>query len=75
MRKALIPMLASLALCGAAAVALVAIQCAAQANPRKPVMVALVAPGTMLAQNMLARPGARDAMRAMPGAADMAAHA
>ena len=51
MRKALIPMLASLALCGAATVALVATNARAQTNSRKPVMAALVAPGTMLAQN------------------------
>ncbi len=69
MRKALIPMLASLALCGAATMALVASNARAQANPRKPVMVALVAPGK-LAQNL--PPGDRDAMR-MPTAADMAA--
>jgi LTXXQ motif family protein len=69
MRKALIPMLASLALCGAAAMALVASNARAQANPRKPVMVALVAPGK-LAQNL--PPGARNAMR-MPTAADMTA--
>ncbi|MGZ5929711.1 MAG: Spy/CpxP family protein refolding chaperone [Rhizomicrobium sp.] len=71
MRKALVPMLASLALCGAAVVALVATNARAQTSPRKPVMVALVAPGTMLAQNTLAGP-ARDDMRTMPGAAEMA---
>ena len=52
MRKALIPMLASLALCGAATAALVATNArAAPTNVRKPVMVALVAPGAQLAQN------------------------
>ena len=70
MRKALIPMLASLALCGAATAALVATNARAQTAVRKPVMVALVAPGTMLAQNTGAP--ARD-MR-MPGTAEMAAH-
>ena len=71
MRKALVPMLASLALCGAATAALVATNArAAQTNIRKPVMVALVAPGTVLAQNTPAPPGARE-MR-MP--ADMAAN-
>jgi len=72
MRKALVPMLASLALCGAATVALVATNARAQTSPRKPVMVALVTPGTMLAQNMPAPPEARD-MR-MPEGAEMAAH-
>src|SRR5579863_9061696 len=71
MRKALVPMLASLALCGAATVALVATNARAQTSPRKPVMVALVAPGAMLAQNTPAPPGVRD-MR-MPGAAEMVA--
>lgn len=42
MRKALIPMLASLVLCGAGALALVASNSHAQASPRKPVMVALL---------------------------------
>lgn len=67
MRKALIPMLASLALCGAAATALIASNARAQANPRKPVMVALVSP-EKLAQNMPS--GGPNAMR-MPSAADM----
>ena len=73
MRKALVPMLASLALCGTATAALIVNARAQtnQANARKPVMVALVAPGAMLAQNGSAS-GARD-MR-MPGSADMAAH-
>jgi hypothetical protein len=71
MRKALIPMLASLALCGAATAALIATNARAQTSPRKPVMIALVAPGTMLAQNMPAPPGARD-MR-MPVPTEMAA--
>jgi hypothetical protein len=52
MRKALVPMLASLALCGAGTAALIVTNArAAQSNVRKPVMVALVAPGTVLAQN------------------------
>lgn len=51
MRKALIPMFASLALCGAATMALVASNGRAQAHTQKPVMVALVSP-TQLAQNM-----------------------
>ena len=74
MRKALIPMLASLALCGAATAALVATNARAQTNPRKPVMVALVGPGTMMAQNTPPPGGGRD-MRGMhmPSPADMAA--
>ena len=73
MRKALVPMLASLALCGAGTAALIATNArAAPTNTRKPVMVALVTPGTMLAQNSPAPPGARE-MR-MPSPADMAAH-
>jgi hypothetical protein len=71
MRKALIPMLASLALCGAATVTLVATTAGAQTNTRKSVMVALVAPGTLLAQNDPAPPGNRD-MR-MPSPDEMAA--
>src|ERR1700759_4303721 len=71
MRKALVPMLASLALCGAATAALVATNArAAPTNTRKPVMVALVTPGTMLAQNSPATPGGHE-MRMPP---DMAAH-
>jgi hypothetical protein len=70
MRKALIPMFAALALCGAATVTLVATNARAQTAPRKPVMVALVAPGAMLAQND-AMPPNRD-MR-MPSPAEMTA--
>jgi hypothetical protein len=70
MRKALIPMLASLVLCGAATAALIA-NARAQTNPpRKPMMVALVNPGIMLAQNT--PPVGRD-MR-MPSPAEMSAH-
>lgn len=71
MRKALVPMLASLALCGAGTAALIATNArAAQTNVRKPLMVALVTPGTVLAQNNSAP--ARE-MR-MPNAGDMAAN-
>ncbi len=73
MRKALIPMLASLALCGAATVGLVATNARAQTSPRKPVMAALVAPGTMLAQETPPGPP-RDELRDMRSPADMAAH-
>ena len=70
MRKALVPMLASLVLCGAATTALVVNARAAPSNIRKPMMVALVTPGTMLAQNSATSPAARE-MR-MP--AEMTAH-
>jgi hypothetical protein len=51
MRKALIPMLASLALCAAGTAALIASNGRALANPRKPVMVALLG-DMLLAQNL-----------------------
>src|ERR1700744_4861313 len=51
MRKALIPMLASLALCGAGTAALIASNGHAQASPRKPVMVALLG-DFLMAQNL-----------------------
>ena len=51
MRKALIPMLASLALCGAGTLALIASNDRAQASPRKPFMVAILSDATLLAQN------------------------
>jgi hypothetical protein len=74
MRKALIPTLVSLALCGAATATLVATnataQTAAHANARKPMMVALVTPGTILAQNTA--PSSDRDMR-MPSAAEMTA--
>ena len=71
MRKALVPMLASLALCGAGTAALIVTNArAAQSNVRKPVMVALVAPGTVLAQN---GPAPSREMR-MPNAGDLAAN-
>ncbi|HWF65102.1 MAG TPA: hypothetical protein VN685_10860, partial [Rhizomicrobium sp.] len=52
MRKALIPMLASLALCGAGTLALIASNDRAQASPRKPFMVALLSDAALLAQNL-----------------------
>lgn len=60
MRKALIPMLASLVLCGTATAALIVNARAAPTNTRKPVMVALVAPGAQLAQSGPAAPGTRE---------------
>jgi hypothetical protein len=57
MRKALVPMLASLAVCGAATFSLVATNAGAEASPKKPVLMALVAPGQTLLQNDT--PGAR----------------
>jgi hypothetical protein len=44
MRKALLPMVASLALCGAATAALVATTARAEQSGRKPMMIALAAP-------------------------------
>ncbi len=43
MRKALLPMIASLALCGAATVALIATNAHAEQSGRKPVMLAAAA--------------------------------
>lgn len=50
MRKALVPMLASLVVCGAATACLFATNAGAEASPRKPVMMALVAPGETFAE-------------------------
>ena len=47
MRKALFPLIASLAVCGAATAALVATTARAEQTVRKPVMVALAAPSDM----------------------------
>ncbi|HEY4075859.1 MAG TPA: Spy/CpxP family protein refolding chaperone [Rhizomicrobium sp.] len=47
MRKALLPMIASLALCGTATAALIATNARAEQSTHKPVMVALVAPNEM----------------------------
>ncbi|MDB5741116.1 MAG: hypothetical protein JWP16_2156, partial [Alphaproteobacteria bacterium] len=41
MRKALLPMIASLALCGAATIALVATNARAEQSPKRPVMMAM----------------------------------
>ena len=49
MRKALLPMIASLALCGTATAALIATNARAEQSNRKPVMVALVAPNDLAA--------------------------
>lgn len=46
MRKALLPMLASLALCGAATAALIATNARAEQSARKPVMLALTGQGS-----------------------------
>jgi LTXXQ motif family protein len=64
MRKALIPMLASLALCGAGTAALITTNARAQANPRKPMLELVAASDDLMAQNLPIAPG-------MPG--DMAA--
>src|ERR1700748_1924135 len=47
MRKALVPMLASLALCGAATAALIATNARADQSGHKPVMIALVPPNNL----------------------------
>lgn len=74
MRKALLPMLASLALCGAATAALIASNAHAQPE-RKPMMVALVTPGMETAAPAAEAGGpGRDMGRAMPSPAEMAAH-
>ena len=57
MRKALIPMLASLVLCGAATTALVISSARAQPSPHNPLMV--TAPGVQLAANDSAPPPPR----------------
>lgn len=52
MRKALLPMIASLALCGASTVALIATNARAAQTPKPPVMVAMAgAPGITMAEN------------------------
>lgn len=57
MRKTLVPMVASLALCGAATVALIATNARAeQQNTRKPVMIALVTPNSMSGRTTAAPP-------------------
>lgn len=75
MRKAFVPLLASLLLCSAATGVLVATTARAQTESRKPMMVAMVGPGTMLAQNLPNAPTGRDMNdRRMPSAADIAQH-
>lgn len=51
MRKALLPMIASLLLCGSATIALVATNARAAQTARKPVMIAQVTPSELPAQN------------------------
>jgi LTXXQ motif family protein len=77
MRKALLPMIASLALCGAATGALIATNASAAGTPKKPVMVAMVgSPSigmtTAAAPDMGPPPGAlMDAPGDMGGAGPM----
>jgi hypothetical protein len=69
MRKALFPMIASLALCGAATAALVATNARAEQGGRRPVMIALVTPdkgGAMAAPRAEGGP-APDMREAMAG--------
>jgi hypothetical protein len=63
MRKALIPMLASLALCGAGTLALIASDEHAQASPHTPVMVPVANTDVMLAQNFPDAPPDQDAQQ------------
>ena len=75
MRKALVPMLACLALCGAATTAMVISSAHAQPGPHKPMMVAAATtPGMQLAANDTSPDGAppRSLRRASPE--DFAAH-
>ncbi len=71
MRKALLPMLASLALCGAATVALIATNARADQSGRKPAMIALVTLDKIPVRMAQApspesgQPMARDGMREM----------
>jgi hypothetical protein len=55
MRKALLPMIASLALCGAATAALIATNARAEQGGRKPVMLALVGQGALSGADTAAR--------------------
>jgi hypothetical protein len=68
MRKALVPMLASLALCGAATIALVATTAKAEQSPKHPVMLALATP-PVLTMDTAAPPtdGGPDGMGMGPG--------
>ena len=69
MRKALLPMLASLALCGAATAALIATNARAEQQvARKPVMIALATQNTM-AGKVTAAPPAEAGPPGMPGVA------
>jgi hypothetical protein len=75
MRKAVLPMLASLALCGTAAFAIIAGNARAQPEQRKPMMIALVSPGMKadaVAGMGRARPMAHGL--GMPHSAEIAAH-
>jgi hypothetical protein len=67
MRKALLPMIASLALCGAATVALIATNASAAQTPKKPVMVAMLTTAGMNNNSAIAPDGAMDDMLDAPG--------
>ncbi|HEV7960142.1 MAG TPA: hypothetical protein VGP01_03875, partial [Rhizomicrobium sp.] len=62
MRKALIPMLASLALCGAGTAALITTNASAQSDPPKPMMTLVAAPDDLTAQSLPATPGMQNDM-------------
>ncbi len=68
MRKALVPMLASLALCGAATAALIATNARADQSGHKPVMIALVTPNN-LPPRMTEVPPPEGGQPSMPGGA------
>ncbi len=72
MRKALLPMIASLALCGAATAALIATNARAEQSGRKPVMLALVGQDTLPGGDAAAPPP--DVGQAPDMMADHAAH-
>jgi Spy/CpxP family protein refolding chaperone len=66
MRKALVPLLASLALCGAATAALIATNARADQSGHKPVMIALVTPNN-LPPRMTEAPPPEGGQPSMPG--------
>lgn len=65
MRKALIPMLASLVLCGAGTAALITTNARAQAELRKPMLQLVAAPDDLMAQNLPATPDMAGGMKQM----------
>jgi hypothetical protein len=78
MRKALLPMLAALALCGTATFALIAGNAHAQPEHKKPMMIALVTPGTKAESTVSAAgrggAGAAEHRLHLPAPAEIATH-